>query len=359
MHWIYYEISLNCEPKLKLHNRTKTLFCMNYITHIGLAAGLLLLIGLILWHGAVDVLQVLLNSGFELLWLPLAWLPSLMLATQGWRVLLSSRSSPSYLHTVLAMWMGRAVNNLLPVATIGGEIAKARLITLWGTPGIDAAASVMVDKVMQAASVALWGLVGVICLLLSNRDSVLAMYALSGFVVLAICAIGFFHIQKAGLLGMLSNLGGKLIKTESWEGISFNAREIDAVILDLYQHRQYLLLGLLYRSLALALETAEVWLACYLLGYPLGLLDAIMLRSLTSTLRDVAFVIPNGYGIQEGAFVLIGGMVGIDPSTALAVSLAIRIRDIILDPAGLMTLHHIEARHYTKRKREKNQPGLE
>ena len=96
------------------------------------------------------------------------------------------------------MWMGRAVNNLLPVATIGGEIAKARLITLWGIPGIDAAASVMVDKVMQAASVALWGLVGVGCLMASNRDSDLALYAFLGFAFLAVCAIGFFRIQKAG-----------------------------------------------------------------------------------------------------------------------------------------------------------------
>ena len=332
---------------------------MHYITHIGLAAGLLLLIGLIMWHGAVDVLQVLMDSGFELLLLPLAWIPSLLLATQGWRILLVSRTCPSFGRAFMAMWMGRAVNNLLPVATIGGEIAKARLITLWGTPGIEAAASVMVDKVIQAASVALWGLAGVICLMLSNRDSALAMYALTGFVVLAICAVGFFHIQKAGLLGILSNLGGKLIKTESWEGISFNAREIDAVILDLYQNRQHVLLALSYRSMALVLETAEVWLACYFLGYPLGLLDAIMLRSLTSTLRDIAFVIPNGYGIQEGAFVIIGAMVGIDASTALAVSLAIRIRDVLLDPAGLMTLHNVEARHYTRKKREKNQAGQE
>lgn len=76
-----------------------------------------------------------------------------------------------------------------------------------------------------------------------------------------------------------------------------------------------------------------------------------MLKSLTSTLRDVAFVIPNGYGIQEGAFILIGSLVGLDADTSLAISLAIRIRDLILDPAGLMALHQVESRQLSRRKK--------
>lgn len=330
---------------------------MKYITQLGLAVGLLLLIGLLIWHGVVDVLQVLLASGWELMWLPLAWLPSLLLATQGWRVLLSSRLAPSFLHAFLAMWMGRAVNNLLPVATIGGEIAKARLISLWGINGIDATASVMVDKVIQAVAVAIWGLIGVSCLLMMNSDNELALYALGGFLVLAFCATGFFLVQKAGLLGMLSAVGEKLVKTTAWEGISLNAREIDALIVEIYANRAHVLQAVVYRSLSLVLETAEVWLACYLLGHPLGIFEAIMLKSLTSTLRDIAFIIPNGYGVQEGAFMLIGALVGLDANTALAVSLAIRIRDILFDPAGLMTLHQVEARHYSKRRQVKQDTG--
>ena len=61
-----------------------------------------------------------------------------------------------------------------------------------------------------------------------------------------------------------------------------------------------------------------------------------MLKSLTFTLSDIAFVIPNAYGVQEGVFILIGGLVGLSSEQALALSLALRIRDLILDPAGLL-----------------------
>lgn len=250
----------------------------------------------------------------------------------------------------MAMWMGRAVNNLLPVASIGGEIAKARLISLWGISGIDAAASVMVDKVVQAISVVIWGLTGVCILLFTRQDNELAVYALIGFLIVGCCAIGFLYAQKAGLLSILTRLGGKLIKTDIWKGVSLNAKEIDGVIAEMYRNMPDILAGVFFRTVALILETAEVILACYLFGHPISLLEAMMLKSLTATLRDIAFVIPNGYGIQEGAYIVVGSLVGLDANTALAVALALRIRDLLLDPAGLLYFHQIEARQFSKSK---------
>ena len=78
---------------------------MNFVTHIGLALGLLLLISLLVWQGVMDIIQLLLTSGWSLLWLPLIWLPSFIPATQGWRILFQSPQIPSFGHTLLAMWM--------------------------------------------------------------------------------------------------------------------------------------------------------------------------------------------------------------------------------------------------------------
>ena len=74
-----------------------------------------------------------------------------------------------------------------------------------------------------------------------------------------------------------------------------------------------------------------------------------MLKSLTSTLTEIAFIIPNGYGIQEGAFILVGAILGIPPDNALVLSLAIRIRDFIFDPAGLIALHQFELKNLQKK----------
>jgi len=316
---------------------------MTIIARLGLAIGLLLLIGLIIWQGATDVFTLLLTTGWSLLWLPLIWFPNLLPATQGWRLLFSN-DRPTFIHALLAMWMGRAVNNLVPTATIGGEIVKARLISSWGVSGINAIASVVVDKAMQALSVAIWGLVGVSTLLIYSTDDELALYATIGFVILLCCAIGFLIVQRLGMLGILATLGGKLIKTDYWQGVTFSAKEIDAVILDIYRHKLRIIFAVSLKTLSLILQTGEVWLACYLLGHPIGLLEAVLLKSLTTTLSDIAFIIPNAYGIQEGAYILIGAIIGLPADISLAVSLAVRIRDIVFDPAGLLTYQNIESK---------------
>lgn len=315
---------------------------MPIIARFGSLAGLLLLLGLLLWQGTLETLGLLVETGWGLLWLPIVWLPSMLPATQGWRLLFGEHKPPQFLHALLAMWMGRAVNNLLPVATIGGEVVKARLVHLWGTEGISAAASVMIDKVSQALSLALWGLIGVICLMLLSTDTKLAMYATSGFGLLLAGTLIFMFLQKKGMLGFLAGIGGKLVKSSGWDGIHFNARQIDERVRDIYRHKGRLISAILLRTLSLALQTVELWLACLLFGHPVGLLEAVMLKSLTSTLSEVAFIIPNAYGIQEGAFILVGAILGIPPDLALVLSLAIRIRDFILDPAGLLALHQIE-----------------
>ena len=93
---------------------------MRFLTQTGLVLGLALLVALLVWQGFTAVLQLLLASGWYLLLLPLAWFPVLLPATQGWRQLFSDGQAPAFCHALLALWMGRAVNNLLPVASIGG-----------------------------------------------------------------------------------------------------------------------------------------------------------------------------------------------------------------------------------------------
>ena len=322
---------------------------MSTLSRIGSFLGLVLLLVLILWQGTMDAVELLIDTGWQLLWLPLIWVPALLPAAQSWRLLFGEHKPPGFQAALAATWIGRAVNNLLPVASIGGEIVKARLVHIWGTEGISAAASVMIDKASQALSLALWGMVGVICLSYLTTESELALYATAGFFILAVCTVIFVVLQKMGMLGFLASLGGKLIKSEGWKEITFNAREIDIRINDIYRHKIKLVMALLLRMLYLVLQTGEVWLACLLLNHPIGLLEAVMLKSLTSTISDIAFVIPNAYGIQEGAFIIIGAIIGIPADVALIISLAIRIRDFILDPAGLLVLHQIEHRQYEKK----------
>ncbi|MFQ5660778.1 MAG: lysylphosphatidylglycerol synthase domain-containing protein [Gammaproteobacteria bacterium] len=322
---------------------------MKVISYLGLVAGLGLFGILLAWQGIGDVFQLLMASGWTLLFLPAVWLPNLLFATEAWRLLFIAERKPAFGHSLWAIWMGRAVNTLLPVATIGGEIVKARLLTHWGCRGTDASASVLVDKTVQVFAVIVWGLTGIGILFYLSIDNGLARSALTGFFLLAAGVAGFLMVQRAGMFSLLSQLGAKLIKSDSWEGITHNAREVDGLVLSIYRERKRFLYAVALKSLGLMVQTSEVWLACYLLGTPVTLIEAMMLKSLTATMGDVAFVVPNAYGIQEGAFMLVGALLGINPEQALALSLALRIREFMIDLPGLLVWQAAESRILLRR----------
>jgi putative membrane protein len=317
---------------------------MAILTRIGLFLGILLLLALLLWQGAMEVFRLLVDSGWQLLWLPLVWLPNLLPSTQSWRYLFRPGEAPLFRHALAATWIGRAVNNTLPVASIGGEVVKARLLSIWGYNGIAASTSVIVDKTVQVIAVILWGLTGVVLLLSLSVDNGLALLALAGFGILALCALALFLLQRAGMFGFLAHHGSRMLKLEGREGFTLTAREVDAAVYESYLRRRRFITACLVKALGLAWQTLEVWLGCYLLGHPVSLAEAVMLKSLTATLSDIAFIIPNAYGIQEGLFIALGALAGLPPEVSLALSLALRIRDLILDPSGLLVLHHIESR---------------
>ncbi len=315
---------------------------MNKVSVAGLLAGLLLLAALLVWQGLTPVLELLANTGWILLWLPLAWLPSLLLTSESWRLLLYPETSVRFLPTLLASWMGHAVNTLLPCATIGGEIVKARYLSLRGADPERAAASVMVDKTVQVVAVMVWGMIGIGVLFSTQQQTALGFAFLGAFAVLGISTVMFFYVQKMGFFSLLSRLAHLFVSKKTWEGLPLNAATMDHQVMHIYRRPMRILAASVGKSLGLALQTAEVWLACLLLGHPIGLVEAILLKSLTATASDIAFLIPNGYGIQEGAYILVGAILGMSPEFALSLSLSVRLRELLIDVPGLLLWQHVE-----------------
>ena len=69
-----------------------------------------------------------------------------------------------------------------------------------------------------------------------------------------------------------------------------------------------------------------------------------MIRSLTGAVRGAAFFIPNGLGVQEGAFMVFGALLGIPPSLSLSLSLVVRVREIITSVPALFVWQAIEGK---------------
>lgn len=324
---------------------------MKRLPYIGLFIGLALLVSLLVWQGLQPVVALLLDSGWPLLWLSVIWLPGLLVSGIGWWYLFPQHKRPAWQPIMLATWLGHAVNNLLPVASVGGDIARARLLQLWNHDGIEATASVVVDKTIQAVALMLWGLIGVGLLAILAIDNQLAGIALAGFLILAAGIIAFVLVQHAGMLGFMARLAERLFEHDFIDRLKNHAEQVDIAIRAAYRRRRELALSIIWHTVSLILQTGEVWLGCYLLGQPIGLAEALLIKSLTSTISDIAFIIPNGYGIQEGAFIMIGALVGLSPEFSLALALAIRIRDLTIDLPGLIHWHGIEGRQLLERRR--------
>jgi len=189
-----------------------------------------------------------------------------------------------------------------------------------------------------------WGLTGVFLLLALAVDNTLALAALAGFAVLGAGVAGFVLVQRAGMFAFMAKAAHKMTGSSYWSEMIHAADTVDEIVRSIYRRRGPFVLSCLWRYLSLVVQTAEVWLAARLLGYPLDWIEATMLKSLSSTLVDAAFLIPNGYGIQEGAFLSIGALLGMPAPIGLTLSLAVRVRELLVDVPGLLAWQYMEGR---------------
>jgi hypothetical protein len=84
---------------------------------------------------------------------------------------------------------------------------------------------------------------------------------------------------------------------------------------------------------------------------PLSLAAVLVLESLSYALRSAAFFVPAAAGVQEGGYVLLGGLFGLGPDVALALSLLKRGRELILGMLGLLLWQAAESGRWLNRAR--------
>ncbi len=317
---------------------------MRVSSTIGWLLGLAVVIGLVVWQGVATVVGTVASIGWGIGALVVLYLPHLGLSTVSWRLLFADQRAPRFGEALYALWIGGSVNWLLPVAGIGGELVKARLVAQRTVRGTDAGASVIVDKTVQALSVLLWVVVG-LCLLVSiTAEVALLVTVLAGFALFTAGIFGFLAVQRAGAFGFLAGRIARATGSDHWDRLAGKADELDATIRALYDRPGRIMLAILLRLAARVVLAGEVWLAAYLMGFPIGLVEAVMLKSLAVAVRSAAFLIPGGLGAQEAGYVAFGALVGLTPELMLSISLATRLRELLIGLPALVAWQLIESR---------------
>lgn len=301
----------------------------------GFFLGLSLLVALVWWQGAGAVVDAFDRAGWQLLWLPVLFVAGpLPLSALSWGALFPRDRRPAFWTTVHGSWVGSAVNSLLPVAMVGGEVVRVRLLGKRGGDAATGSATVVADKTLMAAAQALTSLVGLAFLAVRRPDPALVLGALAGGVLLGVLTILFVRAQHRGLFQALA--GGIARMGLDSDALGGGARDADRLLEEIYRDRRRVAEAFAWRLLARVFLVGEIWLALRFLGIPVTVVDALILDFLGQTVRAAAFLVPAGLGVQEGGFALLAAALGIPPATGLTVSLMRRVREVALGGPALL-----------------------
>ena len=291
-------------------------------------------------HGWDEIWQAVALLGWGLAVVILWRFASLIVAGTAWRLLFAPGARPSFGIAVIARWVSESVNSLLPVAQVGGELARARLLfhalKREGKPagGMDAAATVIVDMTLALVAQVIFALPGLCHLWQLNEDAIARVAG--GVVVSILPLVLLIAAQHQGAIKGGTALAARfglthLVADESQE------------------HPLWIRLAALYRRLPLAsavtaghllawaCRAGEAYIALRLMGQDIGILDAVMIEGLLGAARTVGFLLPAGLGIQEGALLLLCGWAGVPGHVALALALVKRARELGVGLPGLVT----------------------
>jgi putative membrane protein len=317
---------------------------MRLAVRIALAAGLALLIVLIMREGSA-ILIPLARAGRVLLWLvPLHALP-ILLDSLGWRVLIARWRECRVANLFWIAAIREGINRLLPAANIGGELVGIRLLAETGIDGVMAAASVTTEVVLTVVSQYLFVALGVACLLrLTNTvqfaDDVLIALAASLPVVVLLAVL----LRYGSVFGRMERLAVRVLGEEKLSFLAGQSASLDAAIRELCGDVPRLLTTMAWQVTGMVTGSLETWFALRWLGHPVPFGAAIALESLTMTVRNFAFLVPAGLGVQEASLIGFGALLGINGELALALSLAKRMREILFGVPALLSWYWVEGR---------------
>lgn len=313
---------------------------------IGLAA----VIGLIVAQGYDQVLGAFARGGWGLVWASLFHFVPMVMASVGWRVLFPGHNRPSLGFVTFVMWLRASVNNLMPVARIGGEIVAARVMIKHGIYKGTAIASVVVETTISVITVFLFDILGI--LLIANRDpdtDLLTRLGVGMLVSLPIL-VAMMFVQKVGFFGLLARLA-HLMTGGRWKAFFDDTARLDRAVGLMYRRVNRILICGAWMLASWVVGTGGIWISLLFLGHELPLLDCLILEAMIQLVSSAAFVVPGALGAQEGAFLFFGQMLGLPPETALALALMRRCRDILLYVPGLVVWQVKEGR-WALRKRQ-------
>jgi putative membrane protein len=275
-------------------------------------------------------------------------------AGYGWQLLWRAGRRPPLTLFIWVLWIREAVNALLPVARIGGEVASLRLLTRHGLPTSSAVGSLVVETTISVGTTFLFVILGLGLLSLHAPQHALYLQWALGLGVFALMIGGLIALQSFGAFRLLARITHALAGDKFAKFIATGAK-LDRAVAAFYAHPWRLAQCSFLSFMAWFISAAELWLALHFLGYKADFTDGIILEAMLMATGSAAFFVPASLGVQEATFLLFGQMLGIPPQTCLALALIRRSRDVVLMAPGLILWQMQEGSGWINRFSKKRQ----
>jgi putative membrane protein len=238
--------------------------------------------------------------------------------------------------------MREAASDVLPFSQLGGFLIATRAMAVSGVSGPTAIGSGVVDLTVEIVAQLVYTLLGIGLLIMhlgarSGHDR-LIYSVLSGSVLVGALVAGFIFAQRRGM-APLERLAMRIAP-----GAAAQSAEVGRIVETAYTHPAHLWASLGVHIFCWIASAAGTWLILWLIGHPLPILSVVTIESLLFAIKNAAFVVPTGIGVQEGAYALLGPLFGLPAEAALALSLLKRGRDIIIGVPCLLIWQAMEGR---------------
>lgn len=283
---------------------------------VAISAGLLIIL-LIFFVDIQQAWRALLECRWEFLLLLLAWMTAdRFLMTYKWRLLLVARGfSAGFGEALKAYYLATFTGCFLP-STLGADALRVGVFCRPGRPSEVVAASVFLERSLGFIAAALAAVIGLLLLAgLTSRLPAEFFYWSFAILAAATCAVIASFSAAAG------RLHGRLEQRMLQRGrlLSWASRFIKDYH-DYRRHRGVLAWFLLLSFLEQGAPIVGNWLAARALNIELSLLEAAAITPVVFLLArlPVSF---SSFGVLEGLYVAVFGLVGVDPTQAFLLGL--------------------------------------
>ena len=308
-------------------------------------AGVALFTFLLIREGAAQVGSAIATAGWALLAvIAYHFLVPVFLDAQAWWVLFPKTERPPFRRIYWMRWIGESVSTLVPSAAVGGDIVRARLAAISGTPVAIAASTVLVDLTLGVFTQAAFTLLGVALLVNATGQRNFVGPTIIGTIVGVAAVAGFYFVQRLGMFRFLARMIAKLANSPEWQSLIESGTALDETVRSIYARRGAVLACCGFTIVSLILNSGEIFIALWALNLHPTVAKAIILQSMALTIRSVAFPVPGGIGVQESGYVLVGNLLGIPGQAAFALSLIARVRELGFGIPGLIGWQFVEGR---------------